>query len=110
MKKHDPQICRSIGKLVVKMIEKMDDFHLDPLFLRSIIELIYNKMTSFETSMPFIFFLGDAIKIREVVLYLQRESFVQYLQQLIWRYENEPRVHDVVDYFTSSLKQHYSHI
>lgn len=110
MKKQNPKICQSIGNLVVKMIEKMPDFHLDPFFLRSVIELIYNKVTSFDTSMPFIFFLGDAIKIREVVLYLQRESFVQYLQQLMWRYENDPRVPSVVNYFTSSLKQHYSQI
>ncbi|KAK8887684.1 hypothetical protein M9Y10_038737 [Tritrichomonas musculus] len=108
MKKQNGKICKSIGKLAVNMIEKMPDFQLYPSFLRSIIELIYNKMTSFDTSMPFIFFLGDAIKIREVILYLQRESFVKYLQQLIWRYENDPRVAGVVDYFTSSLKQHYS--
>lgn len=107
VKRKNQKICRSIGKLIMNIIKCIKDFSVDPEFLRSIIELLYDEKTSFDTAYPFIIFLANVTQVRDIVIYLKKQSFLQYLQQLPWRYENEPRISDAIEYFAMSLNYFY---
>ena len=108
MQKKNGLICKLIGKLVTRMILALPNLKIDVSFFDSIISLLYDMPTPFDTAMQFIIFLSIACRTRDVLLALHKVSFVCYLQQLPWRYENDPRVAEAIDYYASSLSQYYS--
>ncbi|OHS96261.1 TKL family protein kinase [Tritrichomonas foetus] len=108
MEKKDEVVCKSIGKLVTKMIEQMETFSFDPQFYGSVISLLYDPNTTFDTAMPFIVFLGASCRVKKIVIFLYKRCFVRYLEQLPWRYENEPRVADAIEYCASIMNRFYS--
>lgn len=108
MQKKDMTICKLIGKLVATMVDKMDGFTFDAQFFGSVISLIYDPNTTLDTALPFIRFLGTSCKARKIVVFLYKRSYIQYLEQLPWRYENDSRVADVIEYFASVMNRFYS--
>ena len=108
MNKKEMTICKLIGKLVATMVDQMDSFTFDAQFFGSVISLIYDPNTSLDTALPFIRFLGTSCKARKIVVFLYKRSYIQYLEQLPWRYENDSRVADVIEYFASVMNRFYS--
>ena len=108
MQKKDMTICKLIGKLVATMVDTMDGFTFDAQFFGSVISLIYDPNTTLDTALPFIRFLGTSCKARKIVVFLYKRSYIQYLEQLPWRYENDSRVADVIEYFASVMNRFYS--
>lgn len=109
LEKKNETISKLIGELVRTMLDSADRFTFDQNFFGAIIALLYDPNTSFDTANPFIYFLGSSCREKKIVVFLYKRSFVQYLEQLPWRYENDQRVNDAIqsvcDVMTYSYNQ-----
>ena len=101
------KICKLIGKVAAAMIDKMDDFPFDPEFFTSVLVFLYDNETPFLAAMPFIIFLIHACKYKNILVFLQRRYFVKYIEQLPWRYDQEAKVGDAIEYCVTTLTHLY---
>ncbi|OHT01748.1 hypothetical protein TRFO_31307 [Tritrichomonas foetus] len=109
LNKRNENVCLAIGKMITTIIDKIPNFTFDGKFYFAILSLLYDINTPFDVAMPFIMFFGKLSKIKDVIMLLKKESFVLYLKQLPWRYMNDSRVNNVIEFYTSCLSQHYTY-
>ena len=100
-------ICKSIGKLVSRMIEAIKDFSVDPNFLAASLNLLYASDTPFEVANPFIHLLTRSCSDQKVMIFLNKHRFPQYIEQLPWRYDKEKTVAETIESCARMLTQYY---
>lgn len=106
--KKDNEVNKSIGKLLTKMVQTMDEeFPFISDLFATILLYLYDQDTQLEVAKPFIVFLTNACKSQRILYYLQKRYFVKYIEQLPWRYENENEVADVIEYCVTYLTKLY---
>ena len=106
--KKDNVVNKSIGKLLIKMVQTMDEeFPFISDLFATILLYLYDQDTQLEVAKPFIIFLSNACKSQRILFYLQKRYFVKYIEQLPWRYENENEVAEVIEYCVTSLTKFY---
>lgn len=106
--KKDNVINKSIAKLLIKMVQTMDDeFPFTSDLFGTILIFLYDQETQFEVAKQFIVFLSNACKSQRILFFLQKRYFVKYIEQLPWRYENEAEVAEVIEYCVTCLTKFY---
>lgn len=99
--------CKSIGKLLSRMIDQIPSLSVDPNLLAGVLKFLYPNDTPFEAAAPLILFLTRTCQSQQVMAFLNKHSFCQYLEQLPWRYENEKQVADVIESCVKTLMAYY---
>ena len=98
-----PEICKSLGKLVVKMANSVQGFEVNVEFCDAVLKYLYNRETPFASATNFIVFFISLCKEKKFMVYLQKRYFGQYLEQLPFRYENDNGVDSLIEYCVNCL-------
>jgi hypothetical protein len=80
------------------MNQRMENFPIDQGFLTVVLQFLYDTDAPFSTVQAFVRFLGGLCANEEIFAFLADRQFVEYLQQLPWRYEGEAGVTETVEF------------
>ena len=89
------------------MIRSIPEFVPNIEFCNSSLKLLYDESTIFATASNFIVFFIEIAKEKKYLVYLQKRYFMQYLEQLPFRYEGEDDVNDIIDFSVLTLTKYY---
>jgi hypothetical protein len=105
--KKDEALAKSIGHLCRHIVTEMPNFTPNAAFFAHILNTLYDPRTEFDVAMHFIMFLSQACRTPEVLAFLYRRHFSSYLEQLPWRYYNDKRIPEALQFAAAQLVKHY---
>lgn len=108
IKNKDYLLIKPIGKVLISMkVAISDDLQIDGEFLGIILQFLYDDDTPFYAALPLIAFLANSCKDKDIAVFLFNRFFADYMEQLPFKYTNETRVFDALDFCANTLAQMY---
>jgi len=102
--KKDSKQCSLLGIFISKLMENDEPIPISPDFVAASLNFIYEQSIDFSTSLIFIKIITNLCKDTKYLAFVAKRNIYQYLQQLPWRYPNEPLIKDVLVGFLSVVQ------